>query len=64
MPQFLNSTPLLPVSYLGRLTSRNSTALKVEVEVEVEVTLRLGVHSQSFYLGIKPLRLTTRDFFD
>jgi hypothetical protein len=55
MPQFLNSIPLLPSSYPGRLASLNSTDLN-----EVDVILRLTV-SQSVSLAVEPhLGLMTR----
>jgi hypothetical protein len=58
----LNSIPLLPSSYPGRLASRNSTLhlTTLLLLVKVKVTLRLLV-SQSVRLGVEPhLGLVTR----
>jgi hypothetical protein len=50
----LNSIPLLPSSYPGRLVSQNSTQFfSTELKVKVKVTLRLTV-SQSVSLGVEP----------
>jgi hypothetical protein len=62
MPQFLNSIPLLLISYPGRLVTRNSTdSNESESESESELLYDWRFTANQFISVSSPLRPTTRD---